>query len=446
MVRIAAGLATLRGTIMLSFSTRAAVAVAIVVAAAGVLAAGSALRPAAAGSMTTIHPDVLVTCSSGGACEVYDNRSSGQAFEGETNHGTGLYGYAATSGVGVEGYSASGEGVFGESGDDIAVEGQGGEWGLYGTGTYEGTYSDGTDYGVVAVSSSAEALYGDGPEGLVAVSSSTSAPAIESYSEGGNIFQGYDSANVSVFHVDGSGNVATSGDMVASSTVYGGNNTASLYGVFGDGEDSGVEGSNLASYDCHCGNGSAFFANGFGGDLYIGNNSAGTDSFIADNSGNITITGKIFTAGSCSSGCVNRPDEPGVHVVSYTPSESQPTMEDFGEGQVTNGSGYVHLESTFSKTIDLTANYMVFITPEGPSRGVYVTQKSSTGFGVMENPGGHSTFAFSWRIVAKPYGDTHARLPMVNMATDMRAKNAMLAPKFAAVHGTQRHPLPAPIH
>jgi hypothetical protein len=40
---------------------------------------------------------------------------------------------------------------------------------------------------------------------------------------------------------------------------------------------------------------------------------------------------------------------------------------------------------------------------------VYVTQKSQTGFTVLENPCGCSTIAFSYRIVAKPYGATLAR-------------------------------------
>jgi hypothetical protein len=59
---------------------------------------------------------------------------------------------------------------------------------------------------------------------------------------------------------------------------------------------------------------------------------------------------------------------------------------------------------------------MVFITPEGDSRGVYVTAKTSLGFTVRENQGGQSTLAFSYRIVAKPYGEHPARLQMFTMA------------------------------
>jgi hypothetical protein len=40
-----------------------------------------------------------------------------------------------------------------------------------------------------------------------------------------------------------------------------------------------------------------------------------------------------------------------------------------------------------------------------------VTQKSAQGFAVRESYGGHSTLAFSYRIVAKPFGNKSPRLP-----------------------------------
>jgi hypothetical protein len=49
---------------------------------------------------------------------------------------------------------------------------------------------------------------------------------------------------------------------------------------------------------------------------------------------------------------------------------------------------------------------MVFITPEGGSNRLYVVNKTAAGFEVHENRGGRSTLAFSYRIVAKPFGPT----------------------------------------
>jgi hypothetical protein len=134
-----------------------------------------------------------------------------------------------------------------------------------------------------------------------------------------------------------------------------------------------------------------------------------------DGNGNLNIIGKLFTSGSCSTGCVNRPGVPGRRVLSYAPSEAQPTMEDVGEAQLVGGRAYVRLEARYATVIDRNGRYFVFVTPEGNTNGVYVTQVTGTGFEVRENNGGQSTVAFQYRIVAKPYGESGARLPVIDM-------------------------------
>ena len=94
---------------------------------------------------------------------------------------------------------------------------------------------------------------------------------------------------------------------------------------------------------------------------------------------------------------------------------SQPTVEDFGEAQLVGGRAYVPVEPHFANAIEQNSGYMVFIMPEGDSRGLYVTHKTMTGFEVRENERGSSTLAFSYRIAAKPYGSHEARLPMVSV-------------------------------
>jgi len=397
-------------------SLKTSLAVAAVLVAAGILAGGSMLRPAAASGKITIHPDALVTCASGGACEEYDNRSTGQAFEGETGKGIGLEGYASKNGTGLYGYSATGLGLYADAADD-----------------YNDVY--GYYYGLTSYATLDEGLYGAGAEGLVAAAESAN-PAVEAYADGGDSFAGYSSSDVNVFNVD------NGGDVNADGYVAGGDDGDSATGGSFNGEDQGVVGSNLAALDCGCGEQFAVYANGFGGDLFVGNNSDADNVFVVDNSGNETISGLLYTSGFCSSGCV-APDKPGPHVLRYTPAESEPTMEDFGEGQVTSGSGYVHLDAAFARTIDQTVNYMVFITPEGDNRGLYVTNKSAAGFAVRESQGGHSTLAFSWRIVAKPYGISAARLPMVTTVARTHDKQ-MAMHKAAVVRGTLRHPLTRP--
>ena len=87
-------------------------------------------------------------------------------------------------------------------------------------------------------------------------------------------------------------------------------------------------------------------------------------------------------------------------------------MEDIGEGQLVAGKAFVSLDPGFANVIDQRSTYVVFVSPEGPNQGLYVSQKTARGFEVIENPGGRSTIPFGYRIVAKPYGVTAARLPM----------------------------------
>jgi hypothetical protein len=135
--------------------------------------------------------------------------------------------------------------------------------------------------------------------------------------------------------------------------------------------------------------------------------SNGSSIFTVDNGGNVSIPGLLYTKGFCSSGCSQT-----HRVTEYAPRESVPTVEDIGEGQLVAGKAFVPLDQAFANVIDQRMSYVVFVSPEGPNQGLYVTHKTARGFQVMENPGGHSTISFGYRIVAKPYGVTAARLPM----------------------------------
>ena len=133
-------------------------------------------------------------------------------------------------------------------------------------------------------------------------------------------------------------------------------------------------------------------------------------------SGSINITGQYQKNGSCKAGCfVATIASAGRAVVTYAPTVSQPTIEDFGEAQLVNGQASVQLDPKFANVIEHRVNYLVFITPEGDANTLYVTEKTIGGFTVRESHGGRSTLMFSYRIVAKPFGSREARLPMVEL-------------------------------
>ena len=105
----------------------------------------------------------------------------------------------------------------------------------------------------------------------------------------------------------------------------------------------------------------------------------------------------------------------GRSLDTYAHQVSQPTLEDYGEAQLVNGIANVSLEPRFADAIDRTSGYLVTVTPEGDCRGLYVALRTRAGFIVRELQGGRSSIAFSYRIVAKPFGDTSARLPLASV-------------------------------
>jgi hypothetical protein len=100
----------------------------------------------------------------------------------------------------------------------------------------------------------------------------------------------------------------------------------------------------------------------------------------------------------------------GTESMAYGARQTRPTIEDVGEANLVNGSTFVPIDRRFGATIDPNANYLVFVTPQGDTQGLYVTGKTHTGFYVREH-GGTSNIAFDYRIVAKPAYDNGARLP-----------------------------------
>lgn len=166
-----------------------------------------------------------------------------------------------------------------------------------------------------------------------------------------------------------------------------------------------------------------------GGPLIIARGSDNTDRMSLDNAGNLTVTGTVRGTGTPLS--IHRLGF-GTALATYAAQQSMPTVEDFGVGRLLNGRAYVRIDPAFAAVIDRQASYLVFITPKGPNRGLYVTDESSAGFAVRENPGGASMLAFDYRIVAKPADAQSVRLPYVSVPpfSTSIVRGRRMAPRF----------------
>jgi hypothetical protein len=331
----------------------------------GAIIAASALVPAAAQQATAVGRlfKGVVTCHTGGGCS------------GGVNTGFGL---------GVVGSAAKNNGVDGATTNPSATQGYG-RSGVYG-------HDDSTDGGGLDVGVAGYSTWGLG----VAGTSQGNSGVVGTSTDGRGVYgQSTNDLGVYGFSAYDAGVLASSTTNVALAVQTPlGNTRPSIEVVGGEADATGIA---MQVFDHNT-----------------------NLTYSLDDAGNIHISGLLYTAGSCSNGCSRT-----HRVLSYAPRESTPSMEDVGEGQLVDGRARVSLDPAYANVIDRHLPYDVFVTARGPSRGLYVAQEDAGGFTVMENPGGRATIAFSYRIVARPYGVEASRLPMVNVTEKPRVHRSI---------------------
>lgn len=98
----------------------------------------------------------------------------------------------------------------------------------------------------------------------------------------------------------------------------------------------------------------------------------------------------------------------------YAMESPENWFEDFGSGELKDGVVTIKLDATFADTVSPEVGYHVFVTPNGDCEGLYVAQKTATGFEVRELHAGKSSVAFDYRIVAKRKGLESVRMEEVS--------------------------------
>jgi len=141
-------------------------------------------------------------------------------------------------------------------------------------------------------------------------------------------------------------------------------------------------------------------SNGGAQDLY-GNLALHNNLTVA---GNLTVTGTKSSIAQVSG---------RRQVALYAMESPENWFEDFGTARLHNGKARVTLESIFSETVNSNLNYHVFLTANGNCRGLYVAEKTTSGFVVRELNGGRSNVSFDYRVVVRRKGYETQRLSEV---------------------------------
>jgi hypothetical protein len=412
---------------------------------AAVFAAGALIGAATIGPARAAI-EAAMNCASSAPCLAWQNTATGDGVKGVSTNGSGLEGLTkfksagktagkagvlgqdtSTSGTlnsGVSGVSVNGAGVTGTSTNLNGVQGftASGASGIYGQDSVAG------GFGVAGRNTSS--THNNNSAGVLA-DGSTASDALHAFAYGANANSVYafaqqgtalfanqgPNANLpEVFVQGGSGSV---NDMIEAvdaggSDIFAVTAQAGTFVTTGFSADSGC-----------CKPAGEFTSSGSNPVVWMFAGEASTNDYVMsafdandatmmnlDDSGNLSISGLLTTAGACHAGCAIG-GKRTRSVSEYSALESEPTIEDTGDAALVNGVAQVALDPSFSNVIDMNAGYRVFVTPDGDCRGLYVASRSSGGFIVRELQGGRSDVQFEYRIVARRFGVNAARLPMV---------------------------------
>jgi hypothetical protein len=110
----------------------------------------------------------------------------------------------------------------------------------------------------------------------------------------------------------------------------------------------------------------------------------------------------------------------------FAPEAPEVLFEDYGVAKLINGVATVAIDPIFSNNITVSDQHplKVFIQLEGDCNGVYVTDKTGTGFKVKELSNGTSNVSFSWHIVANRKDDGGTISGESSKYNDLRFPNA----------------------
>ncbi|HLH24058.1 MAG TPA: hypothetical protein VK066_16160 [Chloroflexota bacterium] len=235
------------------------------------------------------------------------------------------------------------------------------------------------------------------------------------------------------------GNVGVLGTSASSVGVYA--NSLSQYGLYATSPTSyaaiGTSNSGTGVYGSSNGNvgvlGTSNSSIGVFGASSSGTGVYGTgpaNGFAARFDGPVQVNGAFTVLGGPKSAAVPHPD--GSYRRLYCVESPESWFEDFGQEQLANGRASVQLDRDFAALVH-GGNYHVFLTPEGDTKGLYVSNKGAGAFEVREAQGGTGGLAFSYRVVAKRKDIAGPRLERVEVPAAAPRPAAPQAPTIPAV-------------
>jgi hypothetical protein len=364
----------------------------------------------------------------------------GLAGFGGPNGGAGVFGQGGGPSSGQPG----GPGVKGIGGGGSAIDNADGVQG-FGTGTFSGVAgfggrSSGTGVagfggnpagpgvrgigagGPNTVPSGAVGIYGQGgPQSPGVVGQAGASPADGVQGFGSGTFSGVASFGGSDFGTGVVGFGGAAGAPGVRGIVGGGPNTlpSRAVGIFGQGNETGSVGvQGIGPFGVHG------VTRGLAGDtaVFAEGPANGIGIFAAGGQAGF-FAGDLVVMGGTKSAAVPFPD--GSHRLLYCLESPENWFEDFGFGHLTDGRAQIQLDPGFAATVN-TDGYHVFITEYDDNNGLFVTNRTNTGFEVRAKTLA-SEAAFSYRVAAKRKDVAPARFAKLTLPASLEEIKARLA-------------------
>ena len=133
---------------------------------------------------------------------------------------------------------------------------------------------------------------------------------------------------------------------------------------------------------------------------------------------------KIQTPSVASVSC-GVSDLKGGRVIMHCPETPEFYFSDYGQGQLINGKAHIDLDPIYANSIAINDQHplRVYVQLEGDCNGVYVTNKTISGFDVVELKGGTSNVTFQWNVVCN-VADNELPGGKINHCQDLRYEPA----------------------
>jgi hypothetical protein len=108
---------------------------------------------------------------------------------------------------------------------------------------------------------------------------------------------------------------------------------------------------------------------------------------------------KVWASGAWTVSCAV-PDLNNKLVTLHCPETPEFYFQDYGQGQLVNGRAHIELDPILAKNVVINEKHPLraFVQLEGNCNGVYITNKTATGFDVIELNGGTSNVSFQWSV------------------------------------------------